>query len=101
MRAYCFCHENVRNSREHFFRRMCTTRDLTREAGIILTHRSSRSSESKVTRISLNLNGTIHRWARDKGLFHSIQRGGVCSGRLRSSYLLKNGPKVYLSEFLE
>jgi hypothetical protein len=30
---------------------------------------------------------------------YSIQKGGVSSGRLRSSYLLKNGPKVYLSKF--
>ena len=40
----------------------------------------------------------IHRYTRDKGLFHSIQEGGVCCGRLRSSYLLKNGTKVYLRE---
>jgi hypothetical protein len=35
------------------------------------------------------------------GHSYSIQEGGVRSGRLRSSYLLKNGPKVTLSEFAQ
>jgi hypothetical protein len=33
------------------------------------------------------------------GHSYRIQEGRVCPGRLRSSYLLKNGPKVTLSEF--
>ena len=84
-----FLSSYVHNSRSH-----SRSRHHTHSSLVEIIREQSHSNFVKSQR------DVIHRWAREKGLFHSIQRGGVCCGRLRSSYLLKNGPKVYLSEFL-
>jgi hypothetical protein len=84
-----FCFRRVHNSRSHSGSRHHTRSSL-----------SSTSSENKVTRISLNLDGTWSTAARGTRHSYSIQQGGVCSGSLRSSYLLKNGTKVYLKQIL-
>jgi hypothetical protein len=94
-----FLCQNVRNSREHFDSSCAQLEISLVKQAHIRTHSSTIIREQSHSNFVRLRRDVIHRCTRDKGLFHSIQKGGVSSGRLRSSYLLKNGPKVYLIYF--